>query len=73
MRCRLMKPIPSLDALLTRVMKLGIFGTKLRFAICMPSAEGIAALVRLQFVLAMHIANLAYAHRSGILFRVDRP
>ena len=35
----LMKPIPALDALLTRAVKLGVFGTKMRSVIKLPSKE----------------------------------
>ena len=46
---RLMKPIPGLDALLERAVKLGIFGTKMRSVIGQASAPGIAAIVKQQF------------------------
>src|SRR4029077_12508982 len=39
----LMKPIPGLDALLARAVKLGIFGTKMRSVINLASKDGIAA------------------------------
>jgi fructose-bisphosphate aldolase class I len=41
----LMKPMPALDALLARAAKLGIFGTKMRSVINLPSKDGIAAVV----------------------------
>ena len=53
----LMKPMPSLDTVLTRAMKLGIFGTKMRSVVRLPSKQGIAAVVRQQFDLAVHIAG----------------
>ncbi len=40
-----MKPIPGLDALLDRAVKLGVFGTKMRSVINLASPEGIAAIV----------------------------
>jgi len=52
----LMKPIPALDALLTRAVKLGVFGTKMRSVINLPSKEGIAAVVAQQFDVAAQIA-----------------
>jgi fructose-bisphosphate aldolase class I len=52
---RLMKPIPGLDALLERAVKLGVFGTKMRSAIDHASEEGIAAIVRQQFEVAAQI------------------
>ena len=53
----LMKPMPALDALLTRAVKLGIFGTKMRSVINLPSKEGIAAVVMQQFDIAAQIAR----------------
>src|SRR5271169_3399254 len=41
----LMKPIPGLDTLLARAVKLGIYGTKARSTINLPSKTGIAAIV----------------------------
>ncbi|CAG9224112.1 Fructose-bisphosphate aldolase class 1 [Paraburkholderia sabiae] len=46
---RLMKPIPGLDALVARAVKLGIFGTKMRSVIEQNSPAGIAAVVKQQF------------------------
>ena len=40
----LMKAMPDLDGLLARAVKLGVFGTKMRSVINLPSKEGIAAL-----------------------------
>jgi fructose-bisphosphate aldolase class I len=53
----LMKPMPGLDALLTRAAKLGIFGTKMRSVINLPSKDGIAAVVAQQFDVAAQIAE----------------
>jgi len=53
----LMKPIPALDALLTRAVKLGVFGTKMRSVINLPSKDGIAAVVAQQFDVAAQIAE----------------
>jgi fructose-bisphosphate aldolase class I len=53
----LMKPMPTLDALLARAVKLGIFGTKMRSVINLPSKEGIAAVVKQQFDVASQIAE----------------
>ncbi|HVZ08621.1 fructose bisphosphate aldolase [Rhodopila sp.] len=53
----LMKPIPGLDALLERATKLGIFGTKMRSVINLPSPQGIAAIVKQQFEVAAQIAR----------------
>jgi len=52
-----MKPIPGLDALLTRAVKLGVFGTKMRSVINLPSKAGIAAVVSQQFDVAAQIAR----------------
>lgn len=48
----LMKPIPELDALLDKAVGLGVFGTKMRSVINLPSKQGIAAIVTQQFELA---------------------
>jgi fructose-bisphosphate aldolase class I len=53
----LMKPIPGLDALLSRAVALGIFGTKMRSVINLPSKEGIAAVVAQQFAVGAQIAG----------------
>ncbi len=53
----LMKPMPALDALLARAAPLGIFGTKMRSVINLPSNEGIAAVVAQQFEVAAQIAG----------------
>ena len=53
----LMKPIPGLDALLARAVSLGVFGTKMRSVINLPSKTGIKAIVAQQFELARQIAG----------------
>jgi fructose-bisphosphate aldolase class I len=52
----LMKPMPGLDALLARAVKRGVFGTKMRSVINLPSRTGIAAAVAQQFEAAAQIA-----------------
>ena len=52
---RLMKPMPALDALLTRAAIAGIFGTKMRSVIDAASASGIAANVAQQFEVGQQI------------------
>lgn len=51
----LMKPIPGLDTLLSRAVKLGIFGTKMRSVINLASQAGIAAIARQQFEIGAQI------------------
>jgi len=46
---QLMKPMPELDALLSRAKGLGVFGTKERSVINAANPEGIAAIVAQQF------------------------
>ena len=53
----LMKPMPDLDALLARAVSLGVFGTKMRSTINLPSQDGIAAIVKQQFEVAAQIAG----------------
>jgi fructose-bisphosphate aldolase class I len=53
----LMKPMPELDALLARAVTLGIFGTKMRSTINLPSQAGVAAVVQQQFEVAAQIAG----------------
>jgi fructose-bisphosphate aldolase class I len=53
---QLMRPIPGLDTLLTRAVKLGVFGTKMRSVINLASKDGIAAVVAQQFDVAAQIA-----------------
>jgi fructose-bisphosphate aldolase class I len=45
----LMKPMPDLDKLLDRAVKLGVFGTKMRSTINLASKTGIAAIAKQQF------------------------
>ena len=52
----LMKPIPGLDELLERAVKLGVYGTKERSTINLPSKSGIAAIVDQQFDLGAQVA-----------------
>lgn len=52
---QLMKPIPGLDALLERAVKLGICGTKMRSVIKLNSKAGIAAIAEQQFALGAQI------------------
>ncbi len=54
---RLMKPMPELDALLTRARSLGVYGTKMRSVIDGASATGIAAIVRQQFEIGGRIGE----------------
>ncbi|MBN9508855.1 MAG: fructose bisphosphate aldolase [Alphaproteobacteria bacterium] len=53
----LMKPMPALDALLARAIAKGVFGTKMRSVINLPSKDGIAAIARQQFDVARQIAD----------------
>jgi fructose-bisphosphate aldolase class I len=50
-----MKPMPDLDALLTRAVSKGIFGTKMRSVIKLANREGIAAVVAQQFAVGRQI------------------
>lgn len=52
---QLMKPMPDLDALLARAAKLGVYGTKERSTIRLPSESGIRAIVRQQFAVAEQV------------------
>jgi fructose-bisphosphate aldolase, class I len=54
---QVMKPIPGLDDLLGRAIKLGIYGTKMRSVIKLASRTGIAAVVDQQFEIAAQIAK----------------
>lgn len=54
---RLMKPMPALEALLSRAVGLGIYGTKMRSVINQASVTGIAAVVQQQFDVAATIAS----------------
>ncbi len=51
----LMKPIPGLDTLLARAVKLGVYGTKMRSVINLASKDGIAAIVAQQFEIGAQI------------------
>jgi fructose-bisphosphate aldolase class I len=53
----LMKPMPGLDALLARAVKLGIYGTKMRSTISSASQSGIAAIAAQQFAVGEQIAD----------------
>jgi fructose-bisphosphate aldolase class I len=52
---QLMKPMPELDALLSRAKGLGVFGTKERSVINLANCEGIVAIVRQQFEVAEQV------------------
>ena len=52
---QLMKPMPDLDAFLTRAKGLGVFGTKERSVINSANAAGIAVLVAQQFQVAKQV------------------
>jgi fructose-bisphosphate aldolase class I len=54
---QLMKPMPELNALLTRARGLGVFGTKERSVINLANREGIAAVVRQQFEVARQVLD----------------
>ena len=54
---QLMKPIPDLDALLCRAKAKGIFGTKMRSVINLASENGIEAVVKQQFEVAIQILD----------------
>ncbi len=51
----LMKPIPGLDELLARAVKLGVYGTKMRSVVLKASQTGIAAIVAQQFEVGQQI------------------
>ncbi|PKB25157.1 fructose-bisphosphate aldolase class I [Novosphingobium kunmingense] len=55
---QLMKPMPELDALLTKSKALGVFGTKERSVINSANAAGIAAVVKQQF----EVGNQVLSH-----------
>ena len=55
---QLMKPMPELDALLTKAKALGVYGTKERSVINSANREGIAAVVKQQF----EVGNQVLAH-----------
>src|SRR5690606_30344099 len=52
---QLMKPMPELDALLTRAVAKGVFGTKMRSVINAANPKGIAAVVAQQFQVGKQI------------------
>lgn len=52
---QLMKPMPDLEALLTRARSLGVFGTKERSVINLANPGGIAAVVQQQFEIARQV------------------
>ncbi|WP_295527257.1 fructose bisphosphate aldolase [Novosphingobium sp. Chol11] len=52
---QLMKPMPELDALLTKSKALGVFGTKERSVINSANREGIAAIVAQQFEIGRQV------------------
>jgi fructose-bisphosphate aldolase class I len=52
---QLMKPMPELDALLSRAKGLGVFGTKERSVINLANRAGIAAVVAQQFEVAKQV------------------
>ena len=54
---QLMKPMPTLDALLERSKALGVFGTKERSVINSANAEGIAAVVKQQFEVGRQVLS----------------
>jgi fructose-bisphosphate aldolase, class I len=54
---QLMRPMPELDALCTRAVKSGVFGTKMRSVINLASREGIAAIAEQQFEVGAQIAK----------------
>ncbi len=53
----LMKPMPDLDPLLARAVKLGVYGTKMRSVVNLASKAGIAAIARQQFEIGEQIAK----------------
>jgi fructose-bisphosphate aldolase class I len=53
----LMKPMPDLDPLLARALKVGVYGTKMRSVINLASKTGVAAIVRQQFEIGEQIAK----------------
>ncbi len=52
---QLMKPMPELDALLTKAKGLGVYGTKERSVINSANREGIAAVVKQQFEVGQQV------------------
>ncbi|MEM9225318.1 MAG: fructose bisphosphate aldolase, partial [Pseudomonadota bacterium] len=54
---KMMKPMPGLDALLTRAVQKGIFGTKMRSVIDAADPAGIAAIAAQQFEVGKQILS----------------
>jgi fructose-bisphosphate aldolase class I len=54
---QLMKPMPTLDELLSRSKALGVFGTKERSVINSANREGIAAVVKQQFEIGSQVLS----------------
>ncbi len=54
---QLMKPMPELDALLSRASQKGVFGTKMRSVINSANREGIKAIVAQQFEIGNQILS----------------
>ena len=54
---QMMKPMPELDALLTRAKALGVYGTKERSVINSANREGIAAIVKQQFEVGAQVIS----------------
>ncbi len=52
---QIMKPMPDLDALLERAVKLGVFGTKMRSVIKLANETGVNAVVDQQFEVGRQI------------------
>jgi len=52
---QLMRPMPDLDALLTRAVEKGVFGTKMRSVIKLGNRTGVQAVVDQQFEVGRHI------------------
>jgi len=52
---QMMKPMPNLDALLTRAKDKGVFGTKMRSVITLANKAGIDAVVKQQFEIGRQI------------------
>jgi fructose-bisphosphate aldolase class I len=54
---QLMRPMPQLDQLCDRAVRLGVFGTKMRSVINLASKDGIAAIAAQQFEFGAQIAR----------------
>lgn len=54
---QMMKPMPDLDALLTKSKALGVYGTKERSVINSANREGIAAIVKQQFEVGKQVLS----------------